>query len=128
MKSLNTIEKLLTQIQSLSHDIKTFETSKIAKLGQAFSTIKAPIDKIKTSIKASKNGMNQFSSSVNKAFKKGIASVKRFALSLFWNSDNLEGCIKGFICIFLLRGIVELSNKLQAVWIGLGSLLAPLLK
>lgn len=125
-ESLNTIEKLLTQIQSLSHDIKTFETGKIAKLGQAFSTIKAPIDKIKTSIKTSKNGMNEFSSSVNKTFKKGIASVKRFALSLF-GIQTIWRAVSRASSAYLSQD-VELSNKLQAVWIGLGSLLAPLLE
>lgn len=120
------LDDILNKIQSLSANIKTLDTSKIAKLGKAFSAIKTPIDKIKTSIKTSKNGMNEFDSSVNKTFKKGIASIKRFALSLFGIQTIWRGVSKASSAY--LSQDIELSNKLQAVWIGLGAMIAPLLE
>lgn len=120
------IAQLNTKIADLKKDINTFETSKIAKIGRIFTAIKGPIDKIKTSIKGSKDGMNEFEASVNKTFKSGISSIKRFALSLF-GIQSIWRAVSRASSAYLSQDI-ELSNKLQAVWVGLGSIFAPIIE
>ena len=119
------INEIKSQISSLETDIKTFDTSKISKIGQVFGAIKAPIDRIKNSIQQTNKGMNSFSANIKKTFNSGIASIKRFALSLVGIHSIWRGVSRASSAY--LSQDIELSNKLQAVWVGLGSLLAPIL-
>ncbi len=120
------INSLITRINDLKADINTVETSKIAKIGQVFQKIKAPIDKIKASIKSNNVEMSKFSGAIGTAFNKGISSIKRFGLSLFgiraiWTAVSRASSS-------YLSNDIELSNKLSAVWTGLGAMLSPILE
>lgn len=69
---------------------------------------------------------NKFGLSIRKNFSKGIFSVKKFAMSLF-SIRSIWALISRASSSYISQD-TALANKLQAVWVGLGSLLAPLIE
>ena len=69
---------------------------------------------------------NKFGLSIRKNFSKGIHSVRKFALSLF-SIRSIWSLISRASSSYISQD-TALANKLQAVWVGLGSLLAPLIE
>lgn len=63
---------------------------------------------------------------VNRNFKEGTISLKRFALSLF-SIGSIYAMVSKASDAYLSQN-TELANKLQSVWAGLGSFLAPLIE
>lgn len=119
------LDNLWNSIKAISLDIKTLDTSRISKIGKVFKIIKTPIDKVKNSLEQNKKSVPNFQTAVDKSFNKGISSIKRFALSLF-GIQSIWRAVSRASSAYLSQDI-ELSNKLQAVWVGLGSLLSPIL-
>jgi len=113
------ISSVSTRISDLKKDINTINTSKIAKAGKLFSDLKNRIST--ASIETKKFGKN-----IQSSFDKGIKSIKRFALSLF-GIQSIWRAVSRASSAYLSQDI-ELSNKLQAVWVGLGSMLSPILE
>ena len=68
---------------------------------------------------------NKFGLTVSKNFSKGISSVKKFALSLF-SIRSIFSLVSRASSSYISHD-TALANKLQAVWVGLGSLLEPLI-
>lgn len=120
------IKQVKAEISDLKSDINTFETSKISKLGQIFGSLKSKIEKISSSFKKVKSSASGFGSSVKSTFQQGIKSIKRFALSLVGIQSIWRGVSKASSAY--LSQDTELSNKFQAVWVGIGSMLAPILE
>lgn len=60
---------------------------------------------------------------ISKGFNKGTSSMKRFALSLF-SAGSIFAVVSKASSAYLSQN-EELANKLQNVWIGLGSFLEP---
>ena len=65
-------------------------------------------------------------SKVSKNFEKGTTSLKRFALSLF-SLGSIYALVSKASSAYLSQN-TELAQKLQNVWVGLGSLLAPVIE
>ena len=68
----------------------------------------------------------KMSSSFKNTFQDGVKQVKRFSLALF-GIQSIWRMVSRASSSYLSQD-VELSEKLQAVWIGLGSMLAPILE
>lgn len=124
---------LKEQINSISNDLNTIKTSKIAQLGQVFSKVKGNINNAKGSINDIKTALmrndkmsSNFGETIKSSFANGIKSIKKFSLSLFGIQSIWRGVSKASSAY--LSQDVELSNKLQAVWVGLGSMIAPILE
>lgn len=124
-KSVKELDSLQQKIKDVSSYLNSIETSKIAKLGSVFGKIKNNIEQAGNKIKTFKSESNGVGNSINKAFDKGLKSVKRFALSLVGIHSIWRGVSKASSAY--LSQDVELSNKLSAVWVGLGSMLEPIL-
>ena len=69
---------------------------------------------------------NKFGLSIKQNFSKGINSIKKFALSLF-SIRSIYSLISRASSQYLSQD-TETANKLQAAWIGLGSIFAPLIE
>ena len=65
-------------------------------------------------------------SKVSKNFEKGTTSLKRFALSLF-SLGSIYALVSKASSAYLSQN-TELAQKLQNVWVGLGSFLAPVIE
>jgi len=81
-------------------------------------------------IKEGINGINEASggsksNNLSNMFTKGIKSLKRFALSLF-GLQSIWRILSRASSAYLSQN-KELSNKIQAVWNGLGTLLGPVI-
>ena len=63
---------------------------------------------------------------ISKGFDKGVKSLKRFGLSLF-GIQSMYRLVSRASSAYLSQD-VELAQKLQNVWVGLGSFLAPLIE
>ena len=63
---------------------------------------------------------------ISKGFDKGVKSLKRFGLSLF-GIQSMYRLVSKASSAYLSQD-VELAQKLQNVWVGLGSFLAPLIE
>ena len=63
--------------------------------------------------------------SLSKGIDKAMSKIKRFALSLF-SIRSIYALLSRASSAYVSQDI-ELSNKLQAVWVGLGSLIAPII-
>lgn len=74
---------------------------------------------------AEKSGVKA-GTNVNKSFSKSTTTLKRFALSLF-GLGSIFAMVSKASSAYLSQN-TELANKLQSVWVGLGSFLAPLIE
>lgn len=116
------IVKLMSMVSVLRQDLEAFNNTKMGKLGQAVGFIKDKIDGAKNAMSSLKQASNHdFSSSL----KKGISSVKRFALALF-SVRSAFSVISRASSAYLSQD-EELSNKIQAAWIGLGAMFESVL-
>lgn len=123
-------KKLEVMVKTLENESKIpvrFRMSEDEKL-----KLEADIEKIKNKIYSLRESMietektgNNMTDSLSKGFKKGRNSLKRFALSLF-SIASIYSSVSRASSAYLSQDI-ELANKLQSVWTGLGSFLAPLL-
>lgn len=124
------IESVSKAIEAIKQDLNTIETSKLAKIGHVFNRIKKSAADAKISIKnslnSSKNVATSFNSVMKETLENGIKKTKRFALSLF-GIQTIWRAVSKASSAYLSQD-VELSNKLQAVWVGLGSMIAPILE
>ena len=68
---------------------------------------------------------NKTSNSLSNGIDKTMSKLKRFALSLF-SIRSIYSLLSRASSAYVSQD-VALSNKLQAVWVGLGSLLAPVI-
>ena len=116
------IIKLMSRVSVLKQDLEAVNNSKMGKLGQAVGFVKNKIDGAKNAMSSLKQASNHdFSSSL----KKGISSVKRFALALF-SVRSAFSVISRASSAYLSQD-QELSNKIQAAWIGLGAMFESVL-
>ena len=81
---------------------------------------------IKDKFKQTAPACERFKNNLSKAFKSGINSIKRFGMSLL-GIRTLFSLVSRAMNSYMSQD-TELANKMSAVWIGLGSLLAPILE
>lgn len=131
------IKKLQVSIGNLKNDIAEAE-SRFGKFGQRIGKItgliqgmgsvkdKLKLDEVEDEFDNASEKAEKFSQKVKKSFNKGIRNIRRFALSLF-SIRSIWALVSRASSSYISENI-ELSNKLRAVWIGLGSLFAPLIE
>lgn len=135
-KGVKEIDTLNQKIRELSGYLNSIETSKVVKAGKVFGNLKSKVEQVASSMKNAISGVGKklkdvekssddAGNSINNTFKKGLKSIKKFALSLF-GIQSIWRAVSRASSAYLSQD-VELSNKLSAVWIGLGSMLEPIL-
>ncbi len=119
-------------------NIKNIEKIKteLSGIEQQIEQIKAPTKEIKKDVQETVNPLKQVSNklkgitpntnNIKKSFEKGIHSAKRFTLSLF-GIHSIYRLVSRASSAYLSQD-QETTQKIQSAWIGLGSILAPLLE
>lgn len=95
--------------------------------------LEANIEKTKNQLISLKNKMEDAGNEgtnagdkISKSFNKGTSNLKRFAFSLF-GVGSIFATVSKASNAYLSQN-TELANKLQSVWIGLGSFLSPIIE
>ena len=100
---------------------------KIKQATTELTKIDKVMDKVKNNFnEISKKNIKDFTTSMTKGFDKSIGKIKKFTLSLF--SIRSAFSLVSRASSQYLSQDVELANKLQSVWIGLGAFFAPLIE
>ena len=120
---LSGAEKDLEQLETALQ--KTNNPKTIQTLKTMISATKQDIKEYKDNLESAGNSSEKFGNSITKNFNKGISSVKKFALSLF-SIRSIFSLVSRASSSYISHD-TALANKLQAVWVGLGSLLEPLI-
>lgn len=119
-------------------NIKNIEKIKteLSGIEQQIEQIKAPTKEIKKEVQETVNPLKQVSNklkeitpntnNIKQSFGKGIKSAKRFTLSLF-GIHSMYRLVSRASSAYLSQD-QETTQKIQSAWIGLGSILAPLLE
>lgn len=135
-KSFEAQYKLLEE--KLNRMVKTLETENQIPIHLRMSEserleLESAIEKTKNQLIAVAGRMNEVGKEsdesgarMEKNFKKGVSSLKKFALSLF-GLRSIFALVSRASNAYLSQN-TELANKLQSVWVGLGSFLAPFIE
>ena len=105
---------------------KTVDPKLFNQYAKTALAIAADIEEYTNETEEATESTNKFGLSIRKNFSKGIFSVKKFAMSLF-SIRSIWSLISRASSSYISQD-TALANKLQAVWVGLGSLLAPLIE
>ena len=127
------------QINKLENDlqrmVKSLETDKIAPVNLRMSQdervqLESDIEKVKNRIISLRESMNDTSDeadklgkNISKNMKSGVSKLKKFGLALF-SIRSIYSLVSKASSQYLSQD-TELAEKLQSVWVGLGSFLAP---
>lgn len=120
---LTTAEKDLEKLENTLQ--KTSNPKTIQTLKTMISATKQDIKEYKDNLEDASTSSEKFGNKITKNFNKGISSIKKFALSLF-SIRSIFSLVSRASSSYISHD-TALANKLQAVWIGLGSLLEPLI-
>lgn len=96
-----------------------FEVGDTAKL-------EAQLEKLENQYSKLQAKQEETSAGLTKRMEKGIKSIKRFGFALF-GIHSIWRMVSRASSAYLQQD-TETANKLQAVWVGLGSFLAPILE
>ncbi len=94
-------------------------------VGDVFK-LEADLEKLENQYAKLMKAQEVSSESLEKGFKKGVKSIKRFGLALF-GIHSIWRMVSRASSAYLQQD-TETANKLQAVWTGLGTFLAPILE
>ncbi len=128
------INKLENDLQIMTKSLETdlqipvelrMSESEKLKLESDIERTKNRIISLKESMNDAGNEGNTMNEKISKGFNKGGKSLKKFALSLF-GIQSIYRLVSKASSAYLSQD-TELAQKLQNVWIGLGSFLEPLL-
>ena len=95
------------------------------KLESDIEKTKNKIISLKQTMGKAEDSGNKMNNNLSKGFEKGSESLKRFALSLF-SVGSIFAAVSKASSAYLSEN-EELANKLQSVWVGLGSFMEPVL-
>lgn len=95
------------------------------KLESDIEKTKNKIISLKQTMEKAEDSGNKMNNNLSKGFEKGSKSLKRFALSLF-SVGSIFAAVSKASSAYLSEN-EELANKLQSVWVGLGSFMEPVL-
>lgn len=123
-KDLETMVKALETDMKIPVELRMNKDERI-KLENDIEKTKNRIISLKESVQDVGNEADKTTVKISKGFKKGTTTLKRFALSLF-GIHSLYRLVSKASSAYLSQD-TELAQKLQNVWIGLGSFLEPLL-
>lgn len=119
---LNKINDIKATLNMAKTDNKLFSKTEVLEMRVELEKLEGQYNKINQS-------SNMFGASFNKiqdGMKKSLNSAKRFTLSLF-GIHSIYRMLSRASSAYLAQD-TETSNKIQAAWIGLGSIFAPLLQ
>lgn len=128
---VNKLEKdLEIMVKALESDLKIpvelrMSDSERLKLESDIEKTKNRIISLKESMQDAGEEGNKMNEKISKGFKKGTSTMKKFALSLF-GIHSIYRLVSKASSAYLSQD-TELAQKLQNVWVGLGSFLEPLL-
>lgn len=128
---VNKLEKdLETMVKALESDLKIpvelrMNDSERVKLESDIEKTKNRIISLKESMQDAGEEGNKMNEKISKGFKKGTSTMKKFALSLF-GIHSIYRLVSKASSAYLSQD-TELAQKLQNVWVGLGSFLEPIL-
>lgn len=123
-KDLETMVKALETDMKIPVELRMNKDERI-KLENDIEKTKNRIISLKESVQDVGNEADKTTVKISKGFKKGTTTLKRFALSLF-GIHSLYRLVSKASSAYLSQD-TELAQRLQNVWIGLGSFLEPLL-
>lgn len=112
-RKLNDVE---ASLKMASEDKTLFSTREIEEM-------EAEAENLRNKIGSLQGDFKKTNKETSKGFDKGTKSLKRFALSLF-SVGSIFAAVSKASSAYLSQN-EELANKLQSVWIGLGSFLEP---
>ena len=124
------INYLKSQINDLTEKIKRidkgFETGDVLKYEAQLEKVTNQYNKLISQQDTLKRKSNSSMSSMNKGFDKVMPKIRRFGFSLL-GIRTIWSLVSRASSAYVSQD-TELANKLQAVWLGLGSLLAPVIE
>ena len=123
-KDLETMVKALETDMKIPVELRMNEDERL-KLENDIEKTKNRIISLKESVQDVGNEADKTTVKISKGFKKGTTTLKRFALSLF-GIHSLYRLVSKASSAYLSQD-TELAQRLQNVWIGLGSFFEPLL-
>lgn len=112
-RKLNDVE---ASLKMASEDKTLFSTREIEEM-------EAEAENLRNKIGSLQGDFKKTNKETSKGLDKGTKSLKRFALSLF-SVGSIFAAVSKASSAYLSQN-EELANKLQSVWIGLGSFLEP---
>lgn len=123
-KDLETMVKALETDMKIPVELRMNKDERI-KLENDIEKTKNRIISLKESMQDTGDEADKTTAKISKGFKKGTTTLKRFALSLF-GIHSMYRLLSKASSAYLSQD-TELAQKLQNVWVGLGSFLEPLL-
>ena len=121
---LKIMEKTLETENQIDISLRMSEDERL-KLEKEIETTKNKILSLKDAMAKANNSGKQMNNNLSKGFSKSTKSLKRFALSLF-GIGSMFAVVSKASSSYLSQN-EELANKLQSVWVGLGSFMEPVL-
>ena len=96
------------------------------EIGEDVFKLEAQLAKLENQYSKLQAKQEETSAGLTKGMEKGIKSIKRFGLALF-GIHSIWRIVSRASSAYLQQD-TEIANRLQAVWVGLGSFLAPILE
>lgn len=124
-KKLEIMTQTLETDMKIPVELRMTEDERL-KLESDIEKTRNRIISLKGSIKEVENETSEMSKKMSKGFDKGIKSLKKFAIRLV-GIRTIYGVVSKASSAWLSQD-TELAQKLQNVWIGLGSIVAPLIE
>ena len=124
-KKLEIMTQTLETDMKIPVELRMTEDERL-KLESDIEKTRNRIISLKGSIKEVGNETSEMSKKMSKGFDKGIKSLKKFAIRLV-GIRTIYGVVSKASSAWLSQD-TELAQKLQNVWIGLGSIVAPVIE
>ena len=124
-KKLEIMTQTLETDMKIPVELRMTEDERL-KLESDIEKTRNRIISLKGSIKEVENETSEMSKKMSKGFDKGIKSLKKFAIRLV-GIRTIYGVVSKASSAWLSQD-TELAQKLQNVWIGLGSIVAPVIE
>lgn len=124
-KKLEIMTQTLETDMKIPVELRMTEDERL-KLESDIEKTRNRIISLKGSIKEVENETSEMSKKMSKGFEKGIKSLKKFAIRLV-GIRTIYGVVSKASSAWLSQD-TELAQKLQNVWIGLGSIVAPVIE
>jgi hypothetical protein len=126
-KNISRCDKQAEYLKIKINDIK----QTLAKADMGFEVgdavkLEAQLEKLENQYSKLQAKQEETSAGLTKGMEKGIKSIKRFGFALF-GIHSIWRMVSRASSAYLQQD-TETANRLQAVWVGLGSFLAPILE
>jgi hypothetical protein len=117
-------EYLKIKIDDIRHKLQKADMG--FEIGEDVFKLEAQLEKLENQYSKLQAKQEETSAGLTKGMEKGIKSIKRFGFALF-GIHSIWLMVSRASSAYLQQD-TETANRLQAVWVGLGSFLAPILE